>query len=278
VPDLLLSSGTSDIVDMGIRTHSWVVIPLLLIWPSLSAWGQQTSKNVVSRLAMPEWLAPFSQARDQSATSASTENISTYTALAHPAEVISHYERQMRAAGVAFKTQSDGIGVSILASAERLSAVVRIREAEDVSRVKVTYSVAQDKPAGQSPAIPRSQTAVPQQSAPISPARRAPTSPWARAPYTWIMQSVLLPGSRPPKYSALYYEAPTDATVEKPLPLPAGATIVDVFSDTCMFSLQDQAGHSVTFKSPAEARGQVLAPGTWSVYPIKCSGVAVFLR
>jgi hypothetical protein len=267
--------GTSDIADMGTRTH---VVPVLLMWSWLAAWGQQTSENVVTHPTMPGWLAPFSQARDQSATSASAENISSYTALARPAEVISHYERQMRAASVAFKTQSDGIGVSILASADRLSAVVRIREADDLTMVKVTYSVEEDKPTGQAPASPQPQTADPRQPTPISPTRRTATSPWTRAPYTWIMQSVLLPGTRPPKYSAFYYEAPTDASVDKPLTLPAGATIVDVFSDACMFSLQDQAGHSVTFQKPAEARGQVLAPGTWSLYPIKCSGVAIFLR
>jgi hypothetical protein len=109
---------------MGTQTHSGVVIPLLLIWACLSAWGQQSSENVPTpRLVMPEWLAPFAQARDQSATATSTESVSTYTALAHPAEVISHYQQQMRAAGVAFRTQSDGIGFSILASAEKLSAV-----------------------------------------------------------------------------------------------------------------------------------------------------------
>jgi hypothetical protein len=32
---------------MGTQTHAGVVIPLLLIWTSLSAWGQQTSENVV---------------------------------------------------------------------------------------------------------------------------------------------------------------------------------------------------------------------------------------
>src|SRR5258708_2156470 len=268
---MLLSPGISDITAMGTQTHSGVVIPLLLIWAWPSAWGQQSSENVPTpRLAMPEWLAPFPQARDQSATAASTESVSTYTALAHPAEVVSHYERQMRAAGVAFRTQSDGIGFSILASAERLSAVIRIREVEDVSKVKVSFSVVSDKPAAQQAAIPPPQTAVP--------ARRAPTSPWTRAPYTWIMQSVILPGSHPIRYSAMYYEAPTDASVEKPLTLPAGATIVDVFSDERMFLLEDQAGHSITYKKPAEASGTRVAPGTWSLYPLRCSGVSIFLR
>jgi hypothetical protein len=270
---LLRSFGTSDISDMGTQMHSGVVIPLL-IWGSLSAWGQQTSENALTpRLALPTWLAPFPQARDQSATAASTESTSTYTALAHPADVISHYEQQLRTAGISFRTQSDGIGVSIVASAEKVSAIIRIREADDFSKVKVTYSLTPDRISAPPPAASQPQTA-----APTSPAKREPISPWARAPYTWIMQSVIIRGSNPTRYTACYYEAPTDATVEKPLPLPAGAAIVDVFPDNCMFSLQDQAGHSFTFKNAEEARGKRLAPGTWSLYPMKCSGIDVFLR
>jgi hypothetical protein len=286
---LLRSFGTSDITAMGTQGYSVVSIPLLLIGASLSAWGQPASENVsTANLAMPEWLAPFPQARDQSVTAVPTEGASVYTALARPADVISHYEQQMRAAGVAFKTQGDGIGVSIVASAERLSAVIRIREAEDGSKVKVSYSLAPDKhaallPANPQPANPPAanpwpQTPAPRQSSPISSGRRAPLSPFARTPYTWIMQSVIVRGSNPRKYTASYYEAPTDRTAEAPLALPAGASIIDVFPTDCMFSLQDQAGHSFTFKKAEEAMGRALAPGTWSLYPMKCSGIDIFLR
>lgn len=168
------------------------VILLLLIWASVSAWGQQT---------MPEWLAPFPQARDQSAAVA-TEITSSYTAPAQAADVIAHYERQMRTAGVTFKTQSDGIGVSIVASAERASAVVRTREDDGVSKVKVSYAVTPDKTAG----LVLASSRPPSSSSPSS-GRREPLSPYARVPYTWILN-----------------------------------------------------------------------PGAWSVYPIKCSGIEVFLR
>ena len=105
--------------------------------------------------------------------------------------------------------------------------------------MKVSYAVTPDNPPAQPQANPQVQTAAaPQQSAPISTARRAPISPYARAPYTWIMQSVIVRGSNPRKYTAPSYVAPTDGTMVGPLTLPAGATIVDVFPSDCMFSLR----------------------------------------
>jgi hypothetical protein len=254
---LLGSHGTSDVKVMPSRS----AISLLLICASVSIWGQQT---------MPEWLAPFPQARDQSAAAVAAEITSSYTAPAQAADVITHYERQMRTAGVTFKTQSDGIGVSIVASAERASAVVRIREDDGVSKVKVSYALTADKTAG----------LVLASSQPPSPSsgRRQPLSPYARVPYTWILQSVVVRGSKPTQYTASYYEAPTDGTALQPLLLPAGASIVDVVPQDCAFSVQDQAGHSFTFNQEGEAKGRILSPGAWSVYPMKCSGVDVFLR
>jgi hypothetical protein len=271
--------GNPDITDMGNRTHSEVAVPLLLFWASLSAWGQSAGENLLTpRLAMPEWLAPFPQARGQVATAASTEGASSYTALAHPADVISHYEEQMRAAGVTFSARNDGLGISIVASAKPISAVIRIREAADTSRVNVSYAVVQDKPAAPPPANLEPQTAAPQQPKSTSPGKRAPISPFARVPYTWIMQSTIIRESNPVRYNPFYYEAPTDRTVVAALTLPSRASIVDVFPADCLFSLQDQAGHSLTFKKAEEALGKGLAPGTWSVYPMKCSGIEVFLN
>jgi hypothetical protein len=260
----------------GTQTRSRVVIPLLLIWASISTWGQQAGDNDLRpRLAMPEWLAPFPQARDLSAGAASAEVTASYTAPAQAADVITHYELQMRTAGVAFKTQSDGIGVSIVASAERVSAVVRIREDDGVSKVKVSYAVTPDKTAGLVLAASQSQTAPPQRAIPVSlpassslaPGKRAPISPYARAPYAWILQSVVVRGSHPAKYTASYYQASTDGTALQPLPLPGGTSIVDVFPQDCAFSLQDQEGHSFTFNRADEAKGRELAPGAWSYIP-----------
>ncbi len=222
---------------------------------------------------MPEWLAPFSHA-EQSITASATQGTSTYTALARPDDIAAHYQEIMANAGVVFKTQSDGIGMSIIASSDTISAVVRIREGEEVCTVKVSYAVKQNDP--------RSVGAVTRERAMFAPAssgpKREPLSPYARAPYTWIIQSVIVPASNPRKYNLMYYEAPTDRSVVAPLPLTASATVVDVFPTDCAFMMQDSSGHVATYQKGEELRGKPLAPGTWAAYPMKCSGIDIFLH
>lgn len=141
------------------------------------------------------------------------------------------------------------------------------------SNVRVSYTVkpeAEPAPAAAATALPVQQT--------VPSVRRVPTTPFTHVRYTWTMQSSVAAGSRPPRYFAYYYVASTNAIVEKPLPLPIGATLVDVFPDDCVFSMQDELGHSFTFKNAKEALRRRLDPGTWSVYPVKCGGIDVFLR
>jgi hypothetical protein len=107
---------------------------MLLTRVSLTASGQKV--DAVAKA--PDWLAPFPQMRDQSAAASGQ---GAYTALAPVAAVISHYEQHMRAAGVTFQTKSNGIGVSIEASADTISAVVRIREDDGSSKVNVSYAL-----------------------------------------------------------------------------------------------------------------------------------------
>jgi hypothetical protein len=102
--------------------------------------------------------------------------------------------------------------------------------------------------------------------------------PPPRDTWRWAIQSVITQRGSKIKYSSFYYEAPTDRSVEQPLTLPAGAAIVGVFPDDCTFSVRDQLGNSFTFRNEDEAKSKGLGPGTWSVYPLKCGGVAVFLR
>ena len=103
--------------------------------------------------------------------------------------------------------------------------------------------------------------------------------PPPRGTYSWIIQSVALHGAKSgKKYSSYYYEVSTTRTVEEPLSLPAGGKIVGVFPDDCMFAVQDQSGHSFTFRNEREAQARGLGPGMWSVYPLKCSGIEVFVR
>jgi len=108
---------------------------------SLCGWGQTANVVVLpgppGPAAAPEWLAPFPQVRGQAASRGPT---SAYTAVAAPADVIAHYEREMRAAGVAFQTKGNGIGTTIEASTEQISAVIRVQEQDGGTKVNVSYA------------------------------------------------------------------------------------------------------------------------------------------
>jgi hypothetical protein len=103
--------------------------------------------------------------------------------------------------------------------------------------------------------------------------------PPQRGTYAWIIQSIAIHGGKSgKKYSSYYYEVSTGRSVEEPLSLPAGGTIVGVFPDDCTFSVQDQLEHSFTFRNEDEAKAHGLGPGIWSVYPLKCGGIAVYIK
>lgn len=200
----------------------------------------------------PAWLVPFPQARDQVDLGQGT---STYTALGPASDVISHYETNLRNAGINFNAQSDGIGVSIVAAAGNQSAVIRLREQDGVTKVNVSYAVT---------------TAAPPPVAPLPGAPGETISPNRHAPYNWIMQSSAAHGSASP--------AKPNSVAAAPLTLAAQASIVDVFPEDCGFSLRDQEEHSVAFKNASAAVGKTVAPGTWSLTPIRCAGVSIYLH
>ena len=52
----------------------------------------------------------------------------------------------------------------------------------------------------------------------------------------------------------------------------------DWASRDCPFMMQDAAGHVFNYKKGRELKGKPLAPGTWAAYPMKCSGITVFLH
>lgn len=114
--------------------------------------------------------------------------------------------------------------------------------------------------------------------APMAKKREHLSFPPPRGTWSWVIQSVATSRGSEIKYTSFYYEASTARSVEQPLTLPDGAAIVGVFPDDCEFMVRDQVGNSFTFRNEDEAKTKGLGPGTWSVYPRKCGGVAVFLR
>lgn len=102
--------------------------------------------------------------------------------------------------------------------------------------------------------------------------------PPPRGTWRWTMQSVAVHRGPEVKYVSYYYEAATDRTVERPLTLPDGADIVGVFPDDCAFQARDEVGHTVMFRGEEDAKAKGLSPGTWSIFPLRCGGVDVFLK
>jgi hypothetical protein len=141
----------------------------------------------------------------------------------------------------------------------------------------------------QSPGTPRHSTSGATGSEPpghVSPMPRATKQKWMgiglppqRGTYAWIIQSVAIHGSKSgKKYNSFYFEVSTGRSVEEPLSLPAGGTIVGVFPDDCAFAVEDQSGHSFPFRNEDEAKVHGLGPGTWSVFPLKCGGIEVYVK
>jgi hypothetical protein len=97
-------------------------------------------------MAFPPWLAPFPQARGRSAASSPKEATSSYVALSPAAAVVAHYEGQLRAANMPFRTTPDEAGASIEVPGEKASALVRIHQEEGGARVDVRYAVNPDPP------------------------------------------------------------------------------------------------------------------------------------
>ena len=122
-----------------------LAIPFL--W--LTAWAQSSVLRLPGPppLALPEWLAPVAQAKNIAKKASPTEATSSYTTDTLPADVLSHYERQLRAAGVEFQTKRDGIVTEIESSTEKYSGTVRVREENGGASVEVSYGLRHDPPA-----------------------------------------------------------------------------------------------------------------------------------
>jgi hypothetical protein len=97
-------------------------------------------------LALPEWLAPFPQAKEVSKKASPTEATSSYTTPAPEADVVSHYERQLGAAGIPFQTERSGMVAEIVGSTKEHSATIRVREDNSGASVEVSYGPRHDPP------------------------------------------------------------------------------------------------------------------------------------
>ena len=108
-------------------------------------------------MQVPEWLRSFPSAIGQATHAVSSHAVDlSYNAPASPEAVSVHYQEQLRAAGVTFRTGFDGIGTSVRATDSKQSCVVRIVEVAVGVNVKATC--AKDEPSKSASQPPRSVT------------------------------------------------------------------------------------------------------------------------
>lgn len=121
---------------------------------------------------LPVWLAAIHGAIDEHRTEANTEIASTYHVARSPADVIAHYREQFQKAEVQFNVSSDGLGTVIRCSEGKEYCVIQLREIDEGTSVKVSYSPEAGSAIGI--VIPHETTsATPKDAAP----KRAPDDP-----------------------------------------------------------------------------------------------------
>jgi hypothetical protein len=130
---------------MDSRIRKLALVPSLVF----GAWSTARGQSVLALpgpqpLSLPAWLAPFPDAHGRMGKSTWSEVTSTYTSSGSTAAVISHYEREMRDAGITFRTNASGKRASIEASTAKTSCSIHISESTGVVMVEVQYALRPD--------------------------------------------------------------------------------------------------------------------------------------
>jgi hypothetical protein len=138
----------------------------------------QTAPPGSHSLELPPWLAPLPSARDEQIHTGADQIDSSYRVPQSPNEVAAHYRQQMKKAEIRFNESFDGIGAVIRCSEGKASCVIQIRERDDSTAVKISYSpnAAASESAFLLPAAPSNPPAT---SNPPAPAVPPPASPKA---------------------------------------------------------------------------------------------------
>jgi hypothetical protein len=101
--------------------------------------AQSASPNP-ARFELPAWLAALPSARDEQINTGADEINSSYRLAQAPTEVAASYRQRLKKADIRFSESFDGIGAVIHCSEGKASCVIQIRERDDGTAVKVSYS------------------------------------------------------------------------------------------------------------------------------------------
>ena len=94
-----------------------------------------------SALQNPPWLAPVPDATPTATLLSPTSNENSYSTPAPIADVIAHYERQLKGAGLEFQSNYDGLGTTIRIQIPKRAALVQIRESDSGVSFKTIFVV-----------------------------------------------------------------------------------------------------------------------------------------
>lgn len=86
---------------------------------------------------MPVWLTPYPGARTEPANAPET----SYEVAAKPEEVIAHYRKLLTSQALPFIPNFDGMGVSVRAAAPECDLLLKIRESDAGTQVRVSCTV-----------------------------------------------------------------------------------------------------------------------------------------
>jgi hypothetical protein len=103
-------------------------------------WLVCASALAQSTLTAPSWLVPFPGAKADTRTMPSMIE-STYQATATPAAVVSHYGKLFDSAGLSFAPTFDGMGTVVRSSPPECDLMIKIREQDGGSFVRVSCAV-----------------------------------------------------------------------------------------------------------------------------------------
>lgn len=107
----------------------------------VASFGLASAGAEDANLQNPSWLAPFPAALATGELLGPTSNESSYSTSASVAEVMAHYERQFKAAGLEFQSNYDGLGTTIRVQVPKRAALVQIRESDAGASIKTMFVI-----------------------------------------------------------------------------------------------------------------------------------------
>ncbi len=137
----------------------------------------QTASPPSQTVEFPAWLASFPGAHGEQRSGTATEITSSYRVAYPPGQITTHYREQLQKAAIHFSVNFDGLGTVIRCSEGNEYCVIQVREIDDGTSVKVSYSPSAGSSVGVVTGDSAKETAPASVSLPPSASPRTDSSP-----------------------------------------------------------------------------------------------------